>query len=200
MKKLLLLGTIAAGAFLTPAAHAVPINGTLSVAFFGVAVPGSPTTLAGVTSINITGSPGIVSSGAGTGNLAIPSGVSGTSSNFNFLGSTYSFTLGTYGTFTEVGSPVFNGYTSAGQSSTLSYYLSGTFTPGTSLPGLDTDPASFIVSFTSSTQDGGTSYSGSGTLASPPNPPPVLIPEPMTIAVLGSGLIGLGLIRRVRRS
>lgn len=77
----------------------------------------------------------------------------------------------------------------------LDVYLTGTYSglPGNGLtcggsPVCDSGPASFRASWTNTT-----ALSGSGTLASPPAG---LTPEPATMALLGSALIGLGFLRR----
>ena len=60
-------------------------------------------------------------------------------------------------------------------------------------------PASLSFSFT---QTGGASgsVSGSGTFATPPQAPPSGAPEPATMALMGSALVGLGMFGRKRLS
>jgi hypothetical protein len=104
--------------------------------------------------------------------------------------SAFTFTNATYGTFVANGA----GDMIVTQTANfLDVYLRGTFTPaaGGPLAGFDPTDTSFRISFTQS----GTSISGSGTLTSPAVPP---VPEPTTMTLLGSALVGLGLAGRKR--
>ena len=94
----------------------------------------------------------------------------------------------TYGTFTANFGQIVS------RSATyMDLFLSGTFTPaaGGPLAGLDPTSTSWRIAFTANGQE----MSGSGTLASPAR---TLTPEPVSMILLGSGLVAFGLIRRKR--
>jgi len=73
----------------------------------------------------------------------------------------------------------------------LDIYIFGSYD---GLPGFADTPSSYRMSFTKS----GSSVSGSATLASPPAAL-TTTPEPATMALFGSALVGLGLIGRRRK-
>jgi hypothetical protein len=74
----------------------------------------------------------------------------------------------------------------------LDVFLSGTFTPGPSLAGFDPSPTSLRFSINQS----GDSVSEAITLASPP----ASVPEPATLMLLGSALLGVAAASRRRRA
>ena len=75
----------------------------------------------------------------------------------------------------------------------ISFYFLGTFTDSTSA--FDPAAAALTLQFTQSAPN--SSISGSGTLSTPPEPLSS-VPEPGTMSLLGSALIGAGVIGRKR--
>lgn len=89
----------------------------------------------------------------------------------------------TYGTFVAT-----TGLIVTQLSNFLDVELFGTYTPGPGMPGVSPGPTELRLGFTQS----GAAVSGSGTLTSPPAD----VPEPGTLALLGSGVIGLAAVMR----
>jgi hypothetical protein len=81
----------------------------------------------------------------------------------------------------------------------LDIFIQGTFAPGTLFAGA-TAPLGASETF-ALTQTGGAAgqISFSGTFASPPAQSPVPVPEPVTLALFGAGLAGVGALRRRRK-
>jgi hypothetical protein len=74
----------------------------------------------------------------------------------------------------------------------INFYFLGTFADSTNT--FDSAAASLTLQFSQSAPN--TSLSGSGTLSTPPAPLPTGTPEPATMGVLGTALVGLGIMGR----
>jgi hypothetical protein len=206
--KALLFGIFVAVGVAPHAALATPITGTDSIGYFNVSVAGNGTNLNGATSIFSTTGTGQTQAVGGGDLSVIPAGTDVTFNTLFPLGvdggnggaePAFSFTLVGFGTFTATADPLLESSNATGQSEGDDYYVLGEFVPGAGLSAFTAGPASFDVSFTETFGTTSTSYSGSGTFASPPATPPS-IPEPATIALFGAGLIGLGVMGRSRKS
>ncbi len=203
-KSIIFAGGLLAASLASSAAFATPVVGTDSIGYNSVAVSGNGANLVGATSIFSTTGNGRTQSVGGSAlavipistavtlNTLFPKGVNGGNGGSE---PAFSFTITSYGTFVEVGTPLLEASTSTGQSEGAEYYLLGTFTP-TALLGGTAGAASFDVSYTETVGTSSNSYSGSGTFSTPPTQPSVAVAEPGSMAVLGSGLLGLGLLTR----
>ena len=80
-----------------------------------------------------------------------------------------------------------------GVSTSIALYVLGTL--GDANLNLDATPTSLTITLN---QTGSAAYSGSATLSNPPSPIeiPVSLPDPASLALLGSGLAAVGLLRR----
>jgi hypothetical protein len=83
---------------------------------------------------------------------------------------------------------------------TISYYIAGEYTPGSYVTGYGSGPfaASLTISFTQTPPGPGGAISDSATFSVPPTPPPS-IPEPASVVLGLTGILGCGLMHYLRR-
>lgn len=181
---LLAAATVAVAA--PTAASAATIVGTLAGAIFGIS-SSTPSIGSGST---FTNSATLVSDTKGDFTTIGQFTLANLSSVTATVGSVVNLTSA-FGTFT--GSIKTVDATSTGQSSVVSFYTLGTFTPKGSLASFDAGAASLTFSYTQ-TGGAGSAISGSYTLASPP----AGVPEPATWGMLiaGAGMAGAAVRRR----
>lgn len=169
------------------------INGSIGIADIGAPSVSPGSNINTATQFNFGD---LVTTGSQTGAFT---GLGG-----QFLGSA-SLKIGVPGSVT-FGDAVFGSFTStsiteaSNVSGSVSFYVLGNYTLGSFFGGNAgvTESSSFTVSFTQTPAETG-AISDSGTFADPPTTPPPGVPEPATMGVFGSALIGLGFIGRRRK-
>jgi hypothetical protein len=181
-----LTGTVAAVAMLASLpALAAPIVGTGAVAVVGV-TSSTPSIGLGTVFTNTLFS--VV--GSATGNLAPTVGiVFNTAPITATVGTAVSFTA-SWGTFTGTVSSV--AATGPANNRVVDLAALGVFAPAGGLAAFTAGPMSLTFS---ATQTGGinAAVSASYTIASPPTG---RVPEPATLALIGAGILGFGMMRR----
>ena len=164
------------------------VNGTIALADNNVpTATGGNILTATVFSIGDSGTP-ILTTGASTGDFtAVAAGQAVGFTSFNAtVGNSFVLGLPTG----PLGEFMSSSISETVGNKSVTFNMTGTFTPGTDLASFTAGPASFTLTFN---QNGGpgTAISDSMTLSS--------VPEPASIALLGIGMVGLFACRRLAK-
>jgi hypothetical protein len=184
-------------AFVAAPASAAPISASASINFLGVTANSNDVNAA--TSFTYSaaqfanvGNGNLSGFALGTAVTAVsPFVFSPSSTQAAFL----TFTSGGVTGVFDLASEVVTNRNATTSGGTISIFALGTL----HLTGFDNTAASLNLSATESGTGGNATWSLSGTLQAPPAPPPG-VPEPITLALFGAGLAGMGMMRRKKKS
>uniref|UniRef100_Q01RG6 Ice-binding protein C-terminal domain-containing protein n=1 Tax=Solibacter usitatus (strain Ellin6076) TaxID=234267 RepID=Q01RG6_SOLUE len=173
--------------------HASPINGSLPLNGGNLTQNGTDLSLSTMISATLT-----TNLSTGSGDYAfIPFGTNFGPTTLNYTSnatlSTFTFGNAVWGTFVASANPANEVVQKT--ANFLDVFIIGTFTPGTNAGWAGKDPTQSSLRF--SINQSGSSISEAITLNSPATPPPA-VPEPQTMALIGSALAGLAFVSRKR--
>jgi hypothetical protein len=193
LRQHLKLSAVTAFLMAAGAAHANPIIGSLPLNGGGLTQNGSDLS---VSTMIMSGLLTTLSLGAGD-YAFIPIGTNFGPATLNYTSSTtlssFSFTSAVWGSFVASANP--SNEIIDKTAGFLDVFITGTFTPGSNAGWAGKDPTPASVRF--SVNQSGSSLSEAITLSSPPAVPQQLaVPEPATMALIGTALIGLALLTR----